>query len=66
MNKLITFEGIDGSGKSTQINLLKTKFDKNNINNIVVREPGGNVISEKCSFPENIFLEFCRHFKAMH
>ena len=47
MNKLITFEGIDGSGKSTQINLLKTKFDKNNINNIVVREPGGNVISEK-------------------
>ena len=47
MNKLITFEGIDGSGKSTQINLLKTKFDKNNINNIVVREPGGNVVSEK-------------------
>ena len=47
MNKLITFEGVDGSGKSTQINLLKTKFDKNNINNIVVREPGGNVVSEK-------------------
>ena len=47
MNKLITFEGIDGSGKSTQINLLKTKFDKNNINNILIREPGGNVVSEK-------------------
>ena len=47
MNKLITFEGIDGSGKSTQINLFKIKFDKNNINNIVVREPGGNVVSEK-------------------
>ena len=47
MNKLITFEGIDGSGKSTQINLLKTGFDENNINNIIVREPGGNVVSEK-------------------
>ena len=54
MNKLITFEGIDGSGKSTQINLLKTKFDKNNINNIVVREPGGNVVSEKI---RNILLD---------
>jgi len=47
MNQLISFEGIDGSGKSTQINLLKYKFDENNIENIIVREPGGNVVSEK-------------------
>ena len=47
MNKLITFEGIDGSGKSTQIRLLCEKFDKLGIQYISVREPGGTTISEK-------------------
>ena len=45
--KLITFEGIDGSGKSTQIKLISDILHKNNINNIVIREPGGTEISEK-------------------
>ena len=45
--KLITFEGIDGSGKSTQIKLISDILHKNNINNIVIREPGGTKISEK-------------------
>ncbi len=45
-NKLITFEGIDGSGKSTQINLLNEWFDSLGINKINIREPGGNNVSE--------------------
>ena len=45
--KLITFEGIDGSGKSTQIKLISEILHNNNINNIVIREPGGGEISEK-------------------
>ena len=47
MNKIITFEGIDGCGKTTQINLLSDYLNKNNKKNIIVREPGGTIISEK-------------------
>lgn len=43
----ITFEGIDGSGKSTQIGLLKSWLEQKNRTVTVVREPGGNVVSEK-------------------
>ena len=46
INKLITFEGIDGSGKSTQIQLLNNWFDSNKIKINNIREPGGNNISE--------------------
>ncbi len=46
INKLITFEGIDGSGKSTQIQLLNDWFDSNKIKINNIREPGGNNISE--------------------
>lgn len=44
---LITFEGIDGSGKTTQINHFIQKLDKNSIPNILFREPGGTPIGEK-------------------
>lgn len=44
---LITFEGIDGCGKSTQISLLKDYLDKHNRKNHLFREPGGTEISEK-------------------
>jgi len=47
MNKIITFEGIDGCGKTTQINLLSSYLKNNNKKNIIVREPGGTIISEK-------------------
>lgn len=43
----ITFEGGDGSGKTTQINLLKYYLKSKNIEAITVREPGGVSISEK-------------------
>ena len=45
--KLITFEGIDGSGKSTQIQLLEAEFEKLGISYKIFREPGGTKLSEK-------------------
>lgn len=45
--KLITFEGIDGSGKSTQIQLLEAEFEKLGISYKTFREPGGSKLSEK-------------------
>lgn len=44
---LISFEGIDGCGKSTQIDLLKKYFDKKGFEYSVFREPGGTEISER-------------------
>lgn len=42
----ITIEGADGSGKTTQIELLKKYFEKKSQLVIFTREPGGTVISE--------------------
>lgn len=38
----ITFEGIDGSGKSTQSKALASSLKKNGIDSILTREPGGS------------------------
>lgn len=43
----ITFEGIDGSGKSTQISLLKSYLSTKDIQCHIFREPGGTDISER-------------------
>ena len=43
----ITFEGIDGCGKSTQFQMLKEYLETQGVDFIVVREPGGTVIGEK-------------------
>ena len=45
--KLITFEGIDGSGKSTQAKKLVNFLNKTKKTAIFVREPGGTTISEE-------------------
>lgn len=44
---LITFEGLDFCGKSTQVQLLENYFKKQSKKIIVIREPGGTQISEK-------------------
>lgn len=44
---LISFEGIDGSGKSTQIAMLKKRLEALGHAVVVVREPGGTPLSEK-------------------
>lgn len=44
---LITFEGIDGSGKSTQARLLDAHLRRAGYDTLLVREPGGTELSER-------------------
>ena len=44
--KLISFEGIEGVGKSTTINYIKKFLEKNNIDVYCTREPGGTRFGE--------------------
>ena len=44
---IIVFEGIEGSGKSHHISIVSKYFSKNKISYIRIREPGGNLNSEK-------------------
>ncbi len=45
--KFITFEGCEGSGKSTQLRLLGEWLTAHNIEYVVTREPGGSELAEK-------------------
>ena len=46
-NKVIVFEGIDGSGKSFHLNAASNYLKKKKIKHIKLREPGGSKNSEK-------------------
>jgi dTMP kinase len=43
----VTFEGIDGCGKSTQVSEARRRIEQKGIPCLVTREPGGTAISEK-------------------
>ncbi|MCH2310551.1 MAG: dTMP kinase [SAR202 cluster bacterium] len=45
--KLIVFEGVEGCGKTTQSQLLSKYFYDNNIDHLLVREPGGTETGEQ-------------------
>ena len=44
---IIVFEGIEGSGKSHHISVVSKYLKKKKISHIKIREPGGNLNSEK-------------------
>jgi len=46
VGRFISIEGGEGSGKSTQIAMLKTAFEKEKIPHLITREPGGDAGSE--------------------
>ncbi|MDH3608984.1 MAG: dTMP kinase [Gammaproteobacteria bacterium] len=45
--KFITFEGTEGVGKTTQIQLLEKYLKTKNIKCLVTREPGGTILGER-------------------
>jgi len=47
MKNFITLEGSEGVGKSTQVRFLKEYCEKNNIDAVFTREPGGSKIAEE-------------------
>ncbi len=53
-NKFITFEGIDGSGKSLQIEMLADYLTELGEKILVVREPGTTIIGE---YVRNILMD---------
>jgi dTMP kinase len=42
----VTFEGLDGSGKSTQAELLRTRLERSGREVVATREPGGTPVGE--------------------
>lgn len=43
----VTFEGIDGSGKSTQAELLSARLEREGVDVVSTREPGGTELGER-------------------
>lgn len=58
----ITFEGIDGSGKSTQCNLLKDALEQKGYKVLLTREPGGTRTAEAI---RNVLLHIHEPIEAM-
>src|SRR5499427_7736326 len=44
--RFVSFEGIEGCGKTTQIALLSEYLKKNSISHTITREPGGTGVGE--------------------
>ena len=61
--KFITFEGIDGAGKSTHIAYVASLLHDRKVTVITTREPGGTTLGEKLRelLPETAELTVTRH-----
>ncbi len=59
--QFITFEGIEGAGKTTQILAVEAFLKEKGITTLLTREPGGTVVSEHI---REIFLD--KSLPAMH
>ena len=59
----ITLEGIEGSGKTTQMQQLSTYFENRGHSCVLTREPGGT-----CSRGKNqgYFAGSCQHWTGSH
>jgi len=59
----ITFEGPEGSGKSSQINMLGEYFKAMGLDFIITREPGGTPLAEKI---RNVVKQHCDENESVH
>ena len=57
----ITFEGSEGSGKSTQVQRLAARLQRSGVPHLVTREPGGTPIGETI----RQLLQFASHNSSM-
>lgn len=57
----ITFEGSEGSGKSTQVKRLAARLERSAVPHLVTREPGGTPIGETI----RELLQFASHNSSM-
>lgn len=71
MNKFITFEGVDGAGKSTHLAWFADALRQRGLDVIVTREPGGTPLGEQLremllNQPMSIGTEALLMFAARH
>ncbi len=59
----ITFEGTDGSGKTSVLNAIEAKLKTAKVDYLRTREPGGNRISEQI---RNVILDKIRSLVKPH